>query len=347
MCAVLLAGGRGTRFWPRSRMRTPKQLLNITGKQTMLRQTAARLSPLVAPRNIWVVTNVEQVAAVRRELPVIPEAHILAEPVGRNTAAAIALTAIDLKHQHGDALMAVLAAYIADTARYRMLVAAALEMARTPGRLVVLGIPPTRPETGYGYIERGEASGKPRGIAAFEVRRFAEKPAPELAREYVASGKYFWNAGMFFWRVSTYLDDLRRLLPATYDALSALGGLIGKPAFSRALRRIYPALQNISVDYAVMEPATQSAGAARVSVIPAQWAGAISARGPRSMNCSRRKAAAMSPRVPLSRLTRTVIIFGALKSLWLPSASATSCSLKPTTQFFSAHASARRMSAKL
>jgi mannose-1-phosphate guanylyltransferase len=272
VCAVLLAGGRGTRFWPRSRMRTPKQLLNITGKQTMLRQTAARLSPLVAPRNIWVVTNVEQVAAVRRELPVIPEAHILAEPVGRNTAAAIALAAVHLKHQHGDALMAVLPSdsYIADTARYRMLVAAALEMARTPGRLVVLGIPPTRPETGYGYIERGEASGKPRGIAAYAVRRFAEKPAPELAREYVASGKYFWNAGMFFWRVSTYLDDLRRLLPATYDALSALGGLIGKPAFSRALRRIYPALQNISVDYAVMEPATQSAGAARVSVIPAQ-----------------------------------------------------------------------------
>ena len=238
----------------------------------MLRQTAARLSPLVAPRNIWVVTNVEQVAAVRRELHGVPSAHILAEPVGRNTAAAIALAALHLKRQHGDALMAVLPSdsYIADTARYRTLVAAALDMARTPGSLVVLGIPPTRPETGYGYIERGETSGKPRGIAAYEVRRFAEKPAPELAREYVASRKYFWNAGMFFWRVSTYLENLQRFLPATHDALSALGGLIGKPGYSRALRRIYPTLQNISVDYAVMEPATQSAGAARVSVIPAE-----------------------------------------------------------------------------
>src|ERR1700675_4688915 len=102
--AVILAGGRGTRFWPRSRMRTPKQLLNITGKQTMLCQTAARLSPLVAPRNIWVVTNVERVAAVRRELPGVPAAHMLAEPIGRNTAAALALAAIHLKHQHGDAL---------------------------------------------------------------------------------------------------------------------------------------------------------------------------------------------------------------------------------------------------
>src|SRR5579863_309617 len=147
-CAVLLAGGRGTRFWPRSRTRTPKQLLNITGDETMLRQTVSRLAPLFAPRNFWAVTNVEQAQAVRRELRGIPASHILAEPVGRNTAAAIGLAAIHLAHDHGDALMAVLPSdsYIADTARYRTLVAAALDMARTPGSLVVLGIPPTRPE---------------------------------------------------------------------------------------------------------------------------------------------------------------------------------------------------------
>jgi mannose-1-phosphate guanylyltransferase len=271
VCAVLLAGGRGTRFWPRSRMRTPKQLLNITGTETMLRQTAARLSPLVATRDIWVVTNVEQVAAVRRELRGVPAPHILAEPVGRNTAAAIALAAIHLQHEHGDALMAVLPSdsYIADTARYRTLVRAALDMARARSSLVVLGVPPTRPETGYGYIERGGTSGKPRGITAYEVRRFAEKPAPDLALKYVASGDYFWNAGMFFWRVSTFLYNLRQFLPATHDALMALGKLIGKPAYARALRRIYSSLQNISVDYAVMEPATQSSGPAKVSVIPA------------------------------------------------------------------------------
>ncbi|MGA7639355.1 MAG: sugar phosphate nucleotidyltransferase, partial [Candidatus Acidiferrales bacterium] len=130
-CAVLLAGGRGTRFWPRSRTRTPKQLLNITGDETMLRQTVSRLAPLFAPRNFWAVTNVEQALAVRRELRGIPASHILAEPVGRNTAAAIGLAAIHLAHDHGDALMAVLPSdsYVADVAQYRRLVRAALDLA--------------------------------------------------------------------------------------------------------------------------------------------------------------------------------------------------------------------------
>ena len=164
-CAVLLAGGRGTRFWPRSRTRLPKQLLNITGEATMLRETAARLAPLFPAKNLWAVTNIEQAAAVRRELPGVPASHVIAEPVGRNTAAAIGLAAFHLAHQHGDALMAVLPAdsYIGDVARYRKLVRAALELASSPGNLVVMGIPPTRPETGYGYIERGELAGRPHG----------------------------------------------------------------------------------------------------------------------------------------------------------------------------------------
>jgi len=271
VCAVLLAGGRGTRFWPRSRTRTPKQLLNIVGRETMVRQTVGRLSTLVGLRNVWVVTNTDQAAAVRRELRAVPASHVLAEPVGRNTAAAIALAAVHLAHEHGDALIAVLPsdAYIRDVTRYRALVRAALDQAREPGNLVVLGIPPTRPETGYGYIERGAASGRPRGVTAYSVRRFTEKPAPPQAREYVASGKYFWNAGMFFWRVSTFLDNLKRFLPSTHEALSHLAKTIGTPRYRAALRRIYPRLENISVDYAVMEPATRSAGHPRVSVIPA------------------------------------------------------------------------------
>ena len=271
-CAVLLAGGRGTRFWPRSRMRTPKQLLNIAGKETMLRETVARLAPLVPLRNIWAVTNIEQAAAVLRDLPGVPSAHILAEPVGRNTAAAIGLAAIHLVHEHGDALMAVLPSdsYIANAPRYRVLVRAALELARTGANLVVLGIPPTRPETGYGYIERGKPFGRPRGIKAYGVRRFAEKPTLELARKYVASGKYFWNAGMFFWRVSTFLENLKRFLPVTHEALVELSKAIGKPSYKRGLREVYPRLENISVDYAIMEPATQSEGYSRISVIPAE-----------------------------------------------------------------------------
>jgi mannose-1-phosphate guanylyltransferase len=272
VCAVLLAGGRGTRFWPRSRTRTPKQLLNITGGETMLRETVSRLEPVLALRDFWVVTNVEQAAAVRRQLRGVPAAHILAEPVGRNTTAAVALAAVHLQRQHGDALMTVLPSdsYVADAARYRQLVRAALDLARAPGNLVVFGVPPTRPETGYGYIEAGSASAHVRGIRACAVRRFTEKPALPLARRYLASRKYFWNAGIFFWRVSTYLDCLRRFLPATHSALLRLAETIGTPKYAAALRRIYPTLENISVDYAIMEPGTRSNSGARVSVIPAR-----------------------------------------------------------------------------
>jgi mannose-1-phosphate guanylyltransferase len=271
-CAVLLAGGRGTRFWPRSRTRTPKQLLNIVGARTMVRETMARLLPLFAPRNVWVVTNTQQSLAARRELHEIPPSHVIAEPAGRNTAAAIGLAAVHLVHEHGDALMAVLPSdsYIADGARYRRLIRAALDLARTPGNLVVLGISPTRPETGYGYIERGGVASRPRGIAAYNVRRFTEKPARPLARKYMASGKYLWNAGMFFWRATTFLDDLKHWLPATYEGLQEIAKTIDSRRYTSALHRIYPQLENISVDYAVMEPTTRAQGNPRVFVIPAK-----------------------------------------------------------------------------
>jgi mannose-1-phosphate guanylyltransferase len=274
-CAVLLAGGRGTRFWPRSRMRTPKQLLNITGRETMLRQTAARLRPLFGTRDFWVVTNAGQVACVRRELPAVPGTQILAEPVGRNTAAAIGLAAIHLERTYGDAVMAVLPAdsYVADVLSYQKLVADALQLAREQGTFVVLGIPPTRPETGYGYIEAGEGVEQLSGAQAYSVARFTEKPELELAREYVAARKYLWNAGMFFWRVSTFLAALKRFLPDTHAALAELSKTIGIKKYSAELRRIYPRLQNISVDYAVMEPSTRqdsTSGETRVLVIPAE-----------------------------------------------------------------------------
>jgi mannose-1-phosphate guanylyltransferase len=253
-------------------MRTPKQLLNITGGETMLRETAARLEPLIPSRDLWVVTNVEQAAAVRRELRGVPASHVLAEPVGRNTAAAIGLAAIHLAHERVDAVMAVLPSdhHILEAKRYRGLVSAAIELARTPGNLVVLGIPPSRPDTGFGYIERAKIAARPRGVPAFAVKRFVEKPALPLARKYVASGKYFWNAGMFFWRVSTFLDALWRFLPKTHAALIDLGKTIGTPRYASALRRIYPRLENISVDYAVMEPATRTGSSSRVFVIPAK-----------------------------------------------------------------------------
>lgn len=271
-CAVILAGGRGTRFWPRSRKRTPKQLLDFVSAKTMLRETAERLSPLFSPRQIWVVTNEEQAEAVRRELPRVPREQILVEPVGRNTAAAIGLAATHFARTQGDAVMAVLPAdhYIADAARYRKIVMAAMELARRQGNLIVLGIPPTHPETGFGYIERAKTAERFGGFPAFAVKRFTEKPALAVARRYMAAHRYFWNAGMFFWRVSTYLECLRKFLPETCRALGELQQHVGMPSYGQALKRIYPKLENISVDYAVMERATRKQGPQRVYVLPAK-----------------------------------------------------------------------------
>ena len=276
--AVILAGGRGTRFWPRSRTRLPKQLLNIVGQKTMLEQTCERLAPLFPRSHIWVVTNHEQARAVRRQLPQVPSRHALIEPFGRNTAAAIGLAAVHLLKEEsgGDALMAVLPAdhFILKPARYRQMVRAALKVAAQPGALVVLGIPPSRPETGYGYIERA-----PRGTSrqsavagdhAYVVRRFTEKPSLRLARNYVASGRYLWNAGMFFWRVSTFLENLERHLPKTHAALMRLAETIGASRYATALQREYSRLENISVDYAILEPASRDPRHSHVFVIPAE-----------------------------------------------------------------------------
>jgi mannose-1-phosphate guanylyltransferase len=271
--AVILAGGRGTRFWPRSRTRTPKQLLNIVGKETMLQQTVARLRPLIPPERIWTVTNSEQAQEVRRQVPVPARRRVLTEPIGRNTAAAIALAAVHVRHAaRGDALLAVLPAdhYIANPERYRVIVRAALDMAREPGRMVVLGIPPTRPDTGFGYMERTGDALDSKGFPVFAVRRFTEKPALALAKEYAGSGHYHWNAGMFFWRVSTFLENLKKYLPKTHAALESLAASIGKRSYEKQLRDVYPRLENISVDYAVLEPATREQGNPRVFVIPAE-----------------------------------------------------------------------------
>jgi mannose-1-phosphate guanylyltransferase len=231
------------------------------------------MRPLILPDHIWTVTNAEQALDVRKQLPAASRKHVLTEPVGRNTAAAIALAAFHVRHAaKGDALMAVLPAdhFIAQPDKYCKIVSAALELARQPGRMIVLGIPPTRPDTGFGYVERfGEALGSS-GFPAFAVRRFTEKPALDLAKRYVASGDYHWNAGMFFWRVSTFLENLKDFLPRTHEALESLAESVGKKTYERRLRAIYPKLENISVDYAILENATRQENPPRVFVIPAE-----------------------------------------------------------------------------
>ena len=233
----------------------------------------ARLRPLISQGRIWCVTNAEQGAALKKQLPGASRKRVLTEPIGRNTAAAIGLAAIHIRHAaRGDALMAVLPAdhFIGQPEKYRSIVAAALNFARAPGRMVVLGIPPTRPETGFGYVERmGEALDGD-GFPIFAVRRFTEKPSLQVAQQYIASGNHHWNAGMFFWRVSTFLENLRRHLPQTHAELEKLATSIGTRSYEKRLRGIYPRLENISVDYAILERATHQSGTAEVFVIPAE-----------------------------------------------------------------------------
>ncbi|MGH8100066.1 MAG: mannose-1-phosphate guanylyltransferase, partial [Chthoniobacterales bacterium] len=247
-------------------------LLNIVGKNTMLEQTVERLLHLIPARHIWTVTNSEQAAAVKKQLPTAARKHVLTEPIGRNTAAAIGLAAIHIRHAaKGDALMAVLPSdqFIADTEKYHRIVRAALEVAREPSCMAVLGIPPTRPETGFGYIERMGDALHSLGFSVYAVRRFTEKPKLETALDYLASGNYHWNAGMFFWRVSTFFENLKRFLPKTRDALESLAETIGKKTYERRLRAIYPKLENISVDYAILEHCTRSNESDGAADVPA------------------------------------------------------------------------------
>ena len=272
--AVILAGGRGTRFWPRSRTKTPKQLLNIIGKGTMLEQTVARLRPLVAPDHIWTVTNAEQDREVRKQVPKDSRRRVLVEPVGRNTAAAIGLAAFHIRHAaKGDALMAVLPAdhYIAQTREYLRIVAAALNVAREASRMVVLGIPPTRPETGFGYIERLEAAIGVRGTsgisgATIHGEACLWKPRSNIWPREIINGTRECFSGGF----RRFLEALEKHLPQTYSSLERMAATIGKRKYAAQLRKIYPKLENISVDYAILETATQDAAMPQVFVIPAE-----------------------------------------------------------------------------
>ena len=244
----------------------------------MLQQTVERLRPLIAPDHTWTVTNAEQTAALRKQLPSAARKRVLTEPLGRNTTAAIALAAIHVRRvAQGDALLAVLPAdhFISQPGRYRQIVAAALTVAKEKGRMVVLGIPASRPDTGFGYVERKGEPYQVSGFPVFAVRRFTEKPELALAKEYLASGSYYWNAGMFFWRVSTFLETLHAFLPRTAEAIEALSTHIGKHSYAAQLKKIYPKLENISVDYAILERAASGkldgpTTRCRVSVIPAE-----------------------------------------------------------------------------
>lgn len=258
---LILAGGRGTRFWPRSRKRSAKQVLNVVGDRTLIQATADRLAPLIPAERLWVLTNDHLRDTIIAQLPDVPKRQILAEPVQRNTAPAIGLAARILHDLDPDAVMGVFPSdhVIGKQPAYRAVVRAALKGAGE-GRLMVVGIQPRWPETGYGYIEfpRGCSAGS---ADALPVRRFHEKPVLAKARRYVKAGHFYWNSGMFFWPTGLLLDELRRHLPRTATVLASLPKF-GSRKFAESLATAFPLCDNISIDFAVMEKAANVAGIA-------------------------------------------------------------------------------------
>jgi mannose-1-phosphate guanylyltransferase len=258
---LILAGGRGTRFWPRSRKRHAKQVLHVTGDRTLIQQTVDRLKPVIAPERIWILTNDFVRDEIVRQLPEVPDSHIIAEPAQRNTAPAIALAAHILHSVDPKAVFGVFPSdhVIGNEKRYLQFVRCAMKVAEKGG-IGVLGIRPRWPETGYGYIEfpkrvRGEA------LEARSVASFQEKPDLKTAQKYLRAGRYFWNAGMFFWKAETILEAMRKHQPKTATLISSLPGF-ADGEFAAKLADVFPRCENISIDFGVMEHAENVFGLA-------------------------------------------------------------------------------------
>ena len=251
--AIVMAGGSGTRFWPASRERMPKQFLRITSEKTMLEETLDRIKPLVADERVFVAVNRFHEETTLRLIGQ-SDARVLVEPVGRNTAPCIGLAAIHIARADENSPIMVLPSdhFIADAERFALRLRAAGEAARR-GKIVTLGIPPTRPETGYGYIERGDETEKAMGEAVFEVIKFVEKPDLETAVAYLKGGRHLWNSGIFIFTAKTILTEIRACLPDLYEGLEEIGEAIGSTIYDAVIERVYPRLKSISIDYGVME----------------------------------------------------------------------------------------------
>ena len=254
--AVIMAGGVGSRFWPRSKKKLPKQLLKILGEYTMIQATVNRLTGLVEKENIYVITNQLQSAEVINQLSDIPAENIIEEPFGRNTAACIGLASIIIKAKDPKAVTIVLPAdhIIKDEDKFKQTIENAAKFADDSKGLVTIGITPTRPETGYGYIQIND---KPVTDNIFKVLTFAEKPNYATALRFVESGDFLWNSGMFIWRADVILDEIKNLMPDLHEGLIAIEESLNKTNFKEELKNVYALLKKISIDYGIMEKSSK------------------------------------------------------------------------------------------
>jgi mannose-1-phosphate guanylyltransferase len=258
--ALIMAGGGGTRFWPRSRQQKPKQFLKLVGSATLLQQALERIEAIAAPTRTWIITGATYCAETARQLPSLPAERIVGEPCGRDTTACIGLGAALIAGDDPDATMLVMPAdhVIEPTEEFRRAVHVAEQMAQEhPQALITFGIRPTFAATGYGYIERGAELAQRQGVPIYRVGSFREKPHSELAEEFLASGKHYWNSGIFVWRAATILQELRSNQPKLAAAVERIAAAWNTPQRDAVLTAEYAALEKISIDYAVMEKAAE------------------------------------------------------------------------------------------
>jgi mannose-1-phosphate guanylyltransferase len=258
--ALIMAGGGGTRFWPRSRQRRPKQFLTLTGDRSLLQQAFDRVEAQVPVECTWVITSATHRAEMARQLPELPADRIVGEPCGRDTAACIGLGAALIAREDPDAVMLVMPAdhVIEPVAEFRRAIHAAAQIAEEhPSSLVTFGIVPTSAATGYGYVQRGPAVGPRQGIGVYRVQAFREKPDKTTAERFVSAGEYYWNSGIFVWRVATILSELRQRQPKLHDAVRRIADAWTRPERDTIFTKEYEALTKISIDYAVLEHAPE------------------------------------------------------------------------------------------
>ncbi|MCM8901688.1 mannose-1-phosphate guanylyltransferase/mannose-6-phosphate isomerase [Caldicoprobacter algeriensis] len=255
---IIMAGGRGERFWPKSRMKMPKQFLNLFGEKTMIQQTVDRLTKIMPLENIFVVTNIDFVELVSQQIPNLPRENILIEPMSKNTAACIGIAALRTEKIDRDSIMVVVPSdhVIKDEKKYIEALETAIQEAEKGDNLVIIGIKPTRPETGYGYINFDENTKKVvNKNCVYKVERFVEKPDYSTAIKYIGSGNYLWNSGMFIWKTSSILSAMKKYMPDLYNSLERIREHIDSDDMEKVLYEEYSQLEGISIDYGIMEKA--------------------------------------------------------------------------------------------